>query len=123
MSRYYKMASISKFFCTNCGNEGIPIYRKQGQERKSGHLKKLYCLHCQKECNHVEIKDAGDYDYENFKEEFSLGRFYNGEKQEIKQLPKCSLISCPFNKNGRCWNSNNSAKCKHKPIKAAMINE
>lgn len=52
----------SSFYCTECGNKGIPVIRKKGQLRKSGHLKKLYCLHCRKETNHVEIKEClGDY--------------------------------------------------------------
>lgn len=71
----------SKFYCTKCGEEGIPVNRKKGQERKSGHLKKLYCLHCQEETNHVEIKECdNNYTYQNFKAEFDSGCFVDGNR-------------------------------------------
>ncbi len=38
--------TVSDFYCTKCGRKGIPIARKQGQQREPGHLKKLYCLAC-----------------------------------------------------------------------------
>ena len=52
--------TISTFKCTECGKEGIPISRKQNNQRESGHLKKIYCVHCKKETNHVEIRE---FDY------------------------------------------------------------
>ena len=52
--------TISTFKCTECGKEGIPISRKQSNQRESGHLKKIYCVHCKKETNHVEIRE---FDY------------------------------------------------------------
>ena len=55
MGKFYKTV-MSEFYCTQCGKKGIPVYRKKGQERKAGHLKKLYCLYCNMETNHVEIK-------------------------------------------------------------------
>lgn len=71
----------SKFYCTKCGREGIPINRKKGQERKGGHLKKLYCLSCGEETNHVEIKEYdSSYTYQNFEEEFNSGCFINGNR-------------------------------------------
>ena len=42
MSRVYNTTQ-SKFFCTKCGKEGIPVQRKCGQDREGGHLKKLSC--------------------------------------------------------------------------------
>jgi hypothetical protein len=52
--------TISTFKCTECGKEGIPLSRKQSNQRESGHLKKIYCVHCKKETNHVEIRE---FDY------------------------------------------------------------
>lgn len=52
--------SISQFKCTQCSREGIPISRKQSNQRESGHLKKIYCLYCREETNHEEIRD---FDY------------------------------------------------------------
>ena len=52
--------TVNAFKCTVCGKEGIPISRKQSNQRESGHLKKIYCIHCKKETNHVEIRE---FDY------------------------------------------------------------
>lgn len=107
--------SQSRFFCTECGNEGIPIMRPVGRQREPGHLKKLYCIHCKKEVNHVEIKETGNYTYEDFKKEYELGRFIDGNRIAIEQLLDCSCDTCPFNINGKCWNSNWSNDCGHRP--------
>ena len=64
---------ISKFYCIQCGKEGMPIFRRGNQRREKGHLKKLYCLNCQKEVNHAEI--ANGYTYEDFLKEFNEGNF------------------------------------------------
>ena len=52
--------TISTFTCTVCGKEGIPIGRKQNSQREFGHLKKIYCIYCKEETNHVEIRE---FDY------------------------------------------------------------
>lgn len=107
----------SEFYCTECGNKGIPIARRIGQQRKSGHLKKIFCLHCQKETNHVEIRPYGGYRYEDFLEEFELGRFVNGEKTPINELLYCSKETCYYNRDMKCWNSKGDYICKHRRLK------
>ena len=72
--------TTSEFYCTKCGRRGIPIARKVGKQREAGHLKKLYCPFCREEVNHAEIRPFGEYNYEDFKLEFDLGRFVNGNK-------------------------------------------
>lgn len=106
----------SDFYCTRCGKKGIPIARRIGKQREAGHLKKLYCMYCKEEVNHAEIRPFGDYNYEDFKLEFELGRFINGEKIPTGELLECSNCECKYNVNGRCWNSNNSANCIYKKI-------
>lgn len=97
--------------------------RKKGQMREPGHLKKLYCMHCREEVNHVEVREIGGYTEEDFKREFELGRFKDdGQRVEGKNLLQCSNIDCPFNINGKCWNSNNSNNCGYKPIKEGSDN-
>ena len=108
--------TMSDFYCTSCGKQGIPIARKKGQQREKGHLKKLFCLYCGKETNHVEIKPFGSYTYADFKEEFDLGRFVEGKRIPVADLISCKRVECKYNKNGKCWNSNNSANCSHKII-------
>lgn len=66
--------TTSNFYCTQCGNRGIPLPRNS-KIREAGHLKKLYCLTCGKETNHVECRGFGKYDYDNFLIEFNNHNF------------------------------------------------
>ena len=110
--------SSSEFYCTKCGHKGMPIMRPKGQQREPGHLKKLYCLFCKEEVNHVEIREIGGYTYEDFLEEFNSGRFTDdGLREKTSELSTCTCATCPFNKDGKCWNSNHSNKCGHRPVK------
>lgn len=75
--------AISDFYCTSCGNKGIPIIRTPGKEREPGHLKKIFCLNCQQEKNMVEIKPRGKYNLNDFWIEFNYGNFdENGNRKE-----------------------------------------
>ena len=66
----------NEFYCCFCGKKGIPIVRKSSHSRPSGHLKKLFCLNCNKECNFCEIQPfAQNYTYEDFLLEFNYGNF------------------------------------------------
>lgn len=71
----------SDFYCTECGRKGIPIPRKEGQLRKEGHLKKLYCLYCNKEVNMIEIKEnSNSYTLQDFEDEIKYGNFKEGNR-------------------------------------------
>lgn len=73
-------------------------------------------MYCGEEVNHVEIRPFGSYKYEDFKQEFELGRFTkDGLRKPISELYSCSNIECKYNVNGKCWNSNNSYNCGHRP--------
>ena len=41
MSKTNNKRRQSRFFCTNCGKEGMPIQRKIGQEREARTFKKI----------------------------------------------------------------------------------
>ena len=82
MAKGCNLVLDNEFYCVKCGSRGFTIPRKRGAERESGHLKKLFCLHCQKETNHVEICPNSDYTYENFLQEYSNGNFINGLRKE-----------------------------------------
>lgn len=100
---------LSDFYCVVCSNRGLAIPRKKGAQREAGHLKKLYCIYCQRETNHAEIKAVGSsYTKQDFDLEFETGRFVNEQKIPIKDLPSCKKRECFCNVNGRCWNSNGS---------------
>ena len=104
----------SRFFCTNCGKESVPIMRRKSHMREAGHLKKLYCINCRKEINHFEVRDIDTDGIEQFKKEFILGRFIDGNRTEINKLMGCSYLECPYNQDGKCWNENNSAGCLYR---------
>ena len=76
-----KKAVISDFYCTCCGERGIPIART-GKMREPGHLKKLYCLKCNKQTNFVEIRPLGKYTYEDFRIEF-VNKNFNKDGHRI----------------------------------------
>ena len=113
----------SRFFCTECGREGIPISRKQNAQRESGHLKKLYCIFCKKENNHAEVKEIGGYTEEDFKQEFILGRFKEGLREPINKLAECTNKKCTYNINQKCWNANHSYYCRHREREEVINNE
>ena len=75
MARRTQLADPSEFYCTKCGKRGFDIPRKRGQEREAGHLKRLWCLNCKEEHNHVECKPWTKYDYNDFLLEFNEGNF------------------------------------------------
>lgn len=76
-----KLSDVSDFYCTECGHKGIPVIRKVGREKEPGHLKKLFCLYCNKETNHVEIRPNGKYNINDFFIEYSNGNFVEGKRQ------------------------------------------
>ena len=63
--------NIHRFFCTKCGKEGIMLPRKRGHERERMHKKKLYCIFCKDEINHIECKNS--VEVLEFKENFKEG--------------------------------------------------
>ena len=91
--------------------------------RTTRHLKKLFCLHCQEEVNHVEVREIGGYTEEDFKLEFNLGRFIDGLRKPLDKLATCTNKNCQYNIDKRCWNANHSYKCGHRPEKGVDNNE
>lgn len=78
------------FYCVRCGNKGIPIMRKQGHQHGKMHLKKLYCLYCKAEINHVECKNLEDV--ENFKKNFEDGVYLDEAEKSLSH-----------GRSARCW--------------------
>jgi len=75
---------ISEMYCTQCGKKGIDIARRPGKYREPGHLKKIYCVYCKKETNHVEIRPFySDYNKQDFELEMKHHNF-NGDGKRIK---------------------------------------
>ena len=68
--------TVSNMYCTQCGKKNIPIPRNKGKEREPGHLKQMYCIHCKKKTNMVEVKEFGSgYTVNDFNLEFQLHNF------------------------------------------------
>lgn len=71
----------SQMYCTMCGKRNIPVQRKINKEREPGHLKKMFCVHCGKTTNMVEIRPFGKkYNLEWFELEYKMGNFKDGER-------------------------------------------
>ena len=63
------------FYCCKCGNKGLPIIRQKKKQREAGHLKKLWCIKCKEEINHVECRPFSKYQYSDFMLEYKYGNF------------------------------------------------
>lgn len=69
------------FYCMKCGRKGIPIQRKSGFQHSKFHRKKLYCIYCQEEVNHVECKN--EEDVEEFLENFKNGVYKDEAERSL----------------------------------------
>ena len=83
------------------------IVENQGEELfKKAYEKALLVKDAVTE-NRVFIKTFGYFDV-----------FVDGKKIPIAELMSCSeKNNCPYNVNGKCWNSTYSHDCKHRPKK------
>lgn len=75
---------ISKFFCIQCGKEGIPCIRKSSHKREKHHLKKLWCPCCRTEVNHVECRN--DEEVYEFKEAYENGEYKEAAAESISHV-------------------------------------
>lgn len=96
------MSKITKsdFYCVFCANKGIPVIRQNGAQRERGHLKKLFCLYCNKETNHVEIRHFGNYNLEDFYQEFNHKNFDENGNRKLTH----SQFRDKLNKEGILYN-------------------
>lgn len=69
------------FYCINCGNKGIPLMRNQGFQHGGMHRKKLYCVFCKQEVNHIECKTFDDV--QEFRTNFENGVYKNEAKESL----------------------------------------
>ena len=69
------------FYCIKCGKKGIPCMRKDSAKHSRFHRKKLFCIYCQTEINHIECNDQ--YDVEEFLENFSKGVYADEAEASI----------------------------------------
>lgn len=67
--------SEHSFYCIQCGNKGIPILRKNSRKKEKFHRKKLYCMYCKTEVNHIECRNMEEVKI--FKRKFKRGEYLN----------------------------------------------
>ena len=78
--------TISEFYCINCGNRGIPVWRKRGRLREPLHRKALYCTTCKQTVNHVEIRT--EEERIQFMTDFADGKYRDKAEQSIAYAEK-----------------------------------
>ena len=85
------MASTTEhqFYCIKCGKRGIPLARKCGAQRGKYHRKKLFCLNCQQEVNHVECRNQEEID--QFKIWFEEGMFKDEAEESISYVRNAGI--------------------------------
>ena len=81
MARRGKSYAEHSFYCLRCGNKGIPLMRKQGFQHQGMHRKKLDCVTCKQEVNHVECKTFDEV--EEFRENFANGVYKDEAKESL----------------------------------------
>ena len=72
------------FYCIKCGNKGIPLMRRQSLQHEKMHRKKLYCLYCKEEVNHIECKTYEEV--ETFKLNFKNGVYINEAEESVSYV-------------------------------------
>ena len=72
------------FYCLKCGKKGLNVYRRQGFQHGKYHRKKLYCIHCKEEVNHMECRTQEEID--EFKTAFERGEFIDEAEESISYV-------------------------------------
>ena len=72
------------FYCLQCGNRGIPLARKESSRKEKFHRKKLFCIHCKEEVNHIECRN--ELEIEEFIENFRNGVYIDEAKDSISHV-------------------------------------
>ena len=74
----------SSFYCIKCGKKGLPIQRRKSLQREKMHRKKLYCIYCKEEINHIECKTQEDVN--EFMINFKNGVYINEAEESLAHV-------------------------------------
>ena len=74
--------NVHRFYCLQCGREGIPLARPVSTTRSAYHRKKLYCPWCKETLNFIEIRN--EKERLEFVEAFDAGDFVEEAKESIE---------------------------------------
>lgn len=70
----------SQFYCLKCANK-TALPRKMSRMREKGHYKKIYCIGCKEEINHLEVREFDlDFSIDKLKEDISNGVYEDVNK-------------------------------------------
>ena len=72
------------FYCINCGNQTLPVVRREGRMKGKFHRKKLYCYHCKQEINCVECRN--ELEVYDFKKAFEAGEFKKEAEESLQHI-------------------------------------
>lgn len=84
-----KKTDLHDFFCVKCGNKGIPVMRKRSHNHGKFHRKKLYCLHCKQETNHIECKN--EFEAAQFLIDYQNGVYEDEAKEYISDVGSAGI--------------------------------
>lgn len=70
------------FYCINCGNKSIPLFRAGNKKKSKGHRKNMYCPHCQHTLNHIECRNMDEV--AEFLEDFENGVYRDEARAELE---------------------------------------
>ena len=81
--------SEHKFYCMNCGRVGIPLMRPDSRRHERHHRKKLFCLTCKTEVNHIECSNSDEIN--EFLTNFKEGVYKNEAEASISFIGSCGV--------------------------------
>ena len=74
------------FYCMKCGKKGIPVQRKINHKHGKHHRKKLWCMYCKQEVNHIECRN--DQEVQEFLENFAAGMYKEEVEESLNYIQK-----------------------------------
>lgn len=78
------------FYCMKCGHKGIPVQRKINHKHGKHHRKKLWCMYCKEEVNHIECRN--DQEVKEFLENFKAGLYKEEVEESINYIKQENLV-------------------------------
>jgi hypothetical protein len=78
-----------KFYCMKCGKPGIPIMRPDSRRHECHHRKKLFCLTCKTEVNHIECSNLDEIN--EFLTNFEKGVYIDESEASISFVRSCGM--------------------------------
>ena len=92
------------FYCMNCGRKGIPLSRRVSLQHGKFHRKKLYCIYCKEEVNHIECRTPEEV--EEFKENFENGVYKDEAQDSLSYVRSCGIRQDDLRQEGNGTGNN-----------------